>query len=469
MSLAEPILNVSFYRFVTLRDLERKKESIKSRAKEAGIKGSILLSEEGINGFLAAEESILRVYLDWLFSEYGEFNGMAPKESFSSKIPFARMIVKIKDEIIAMGRPTIRPEEKTGKVIDARTLKNWFDEKKEFVMLDTRNDYEISEGTFKNAVHYDIETFKEFPAALEKNAGNLADKTVVMFCTGGIRCEKATALAMDLGIQDVYQLDGGILKYFEEVGSAHYRGDCFVFDGRENVNAGLESRSDHSLRLKSEGLRLVHGDDVESNQVVYALRAKGLRFESVQIDSSHLPPEIAKANPHGKLPILENRDLVLYQPGIILDYLDENFPEKKSLTPLSPERRSRMRIWMDWVEHFFGMNVKKWCTERDALGKAEYRELEIRLEKDLYRMKTPLQRSRKFFVIDEPTQADIAAFSVLEKLRLTGFPSDFPERFDLVWAWYDRMAAISKAKSTSGFASPESGIRNSNLSAQNRA
>src|SRR5687768_16154885 len=127
-----PILNVSFYRFVTLTDLEAKRDEIKSGARAAGIKGSILLSEEGINGFLAAEEKTLRPYLAWLFSVFPEFKNMEPKESFSADVPFARMIVKVKKEIIAMGRPEIRPSEKTGKRIDPKTLKNWYDEKKDF-------------------------------------------------------------------------------------------------------------------------------------------------------------------------------------------------------------------------------------------------------------------------------------------------------------------------------------------------
>lgn len=438
-----PILNVSFYRFVLLENLESLRDRLKERAIAEGLHGSILLSHEGINGFLAAAESKLRPYLAWLFSEFPEFREISPKESFSADVPFARMLVKIKHEIITMGRPDIRPSEKSGKRIQPLTLKRWYDEKKDFVILDTRNDYEISQGTFKGAVHYDIATFKEFPEKLIADAESLKNKTVVMFCTGGIRCEKATALAMDLGIEEVFQLEGGILKYFEEAGGAHYRGDCFVFDQRANVDAELASLPDRTLKEKMEGLKFTYSPECPySLRVLFAMQAKGLTFAESIVDLKNLPAEIKKLNPHEEVPILQNRSLTLYQANIILAYLDENFPETVSFTPESPERRARMRLWLDWIDQMLAPDVHAWRVKRDSLDEKERFLLESRLEKALYRLKTPLQRNRHFLVMDVPTQADFAALGMLKLLRKTGFPKDFPERFTLVWEWADRMSRL---------------------------
>lgn len=447
-AVAASILNVSFYRFVNLPSPEVLRDRLKERALQAGLKGSILLSHEGINGFLAGPEPVLRPYLHWLFSEHPEFHGIEPKESLSTRVPFSRMLVKVKKEIITMGRPDIRPSEMTGRRIYPKQLKDWYDTKKEFVIVDTRNDYEVSQGTFKNAVHYDIETFKQFPEKLEKEAADLRDKTVVMFCTGGIRCEKATALAENLGIKEVFQLEGGILKYFEEVGGAHYRGDCFVFDHRTNVDSGLEGVRDRGLKKKIAGMKLYfHPDSPLSMRVVLALEAKGLPFEAVLVQPGTLPEEVRALNPHGEVPILQSQGLTLYQPNIILSYLDENFPETQSLTPVSVDRRARMRLWLDWVDSIFAVDIKKWMNERDTLGEEARHALEVKLEKDLYRLKTPLQHSRKFLVVDGLTQADLAAYGMLQTLRTTGFPKDHPERFALIWRWVENVEQAVKSKS----------------------
>ncbi|RYZ71155.1 MAG: sulfurtransferase, partial [Proteobacteria bacterium] len=222
----QAILNIAFYRFVELKNLNDLKAELKDRGNELEIRGSILLSPEGINGFLAGEVEQVRQFFAEL-SARPEFPNLECKESFSSHVPFKRMIVKLKKEIITMGMPDIHPALDTGSRLEAKELKKWLDEQRDLVLIDTRNTYEIEQGTFNTAVHYDIETFKEFPAELEKRKEELKDKTVVMFCTGGIRCEKSTALAKQMGIEKVFQLEGGILKYFEEVGNAHYKGDCF--------------------------------------------------------------------------------------------------------------------------------------------------------------------------------------------------------------------------------------------------
>lgn len=443
------ILNVSFYRFTTIQNPRSRKDAMKSRAVGMGIRGSILLSEEGINGFLAGPEAVLREYLAWMTTEYAEFRGLEPKESFSTKVPFRRMLVKVKNEIITMGRPEIRPSEKTGKNLKPAELKRWYDEKKNFVIVDTRNDYEIEQGTFKGAIDYGIETFREFPEKLEARAKELQDKTVVMFCTGGIRCEKATALAMDLGIKDVYQLEGGILKYFEEVGHAHYRGDCFVFDHRTNVDASLEPLKERTLKEKAVGLRLHASPECPfCIRVLMALQVKNLPVEIVDFNLADPTPEqsreVSALNPHGEVPVLQHGDLTLYGSETILAYLDENYPETFPLFPVPAERRARARIWIDWADRIFGADVKTWLFERETLSTESRRALEVRLEKHLYRLKTPLQRSREFLVIDTLTRADLAAYSMLKILRATGFPGDYPERFELVWNWFDRVEAAGR-------------------------
>jgi UPF0176 protein len=158
------------------------------------------------------------------------------------------MRVRLKKEIITMKHPLIRPEAGRAPSVAAATLKTWLDhgcddEGRPVVMLDTRNDYEVAAGTFDNAVDYDIGIFSEFPPRLAERLGDYAGKTVVSFCTGGIRCEKAAIHMKEIGVERVYQLEGGILKYFEEVGGAHYHGDCFVFDEREALSADLQPAS----------------------------------------------------------------------------------------------------------------------------------------------------------------------------------------------------------------------------------
>ncbi|MBS1963962.1 MAG: hypothetical protein JST04_17250 [Bdellovibrionales bacterium] len=427
-----PILNVSFYRFTRLDDLARLRERVKARAAEAGLKGTILLAEEGINGFLAGSPERLRSYLSWLFAEVPGLAGLEPKESFSADIPFTRLLVKLKREIITMGRPEVNPATKTGRNLPARELKRWYDEKKDFVIVDTRNVYEIAQGAFAGAIHYDIETFREFPEKLADEAAKLRDKTVVMYCTGGIRCEKATALAMDLGIRDVFQLEGGILKYFEETGGAHYEGDCFVFDHRTAVDPSLESKSERAFREKTADLVATFPpNDPMSARVEIALQTKGIPYARESAADFGLR--------HGGRAIGSIAEA--------LEYLDEAFPETPSLSPDRPERIARMAEWTAWVDRELAPAAKEWIElrgklspeERSAPSVGESLALEIRLEKLLYRLKTPLQRSRRFLVLDAPTRADLAAYAWVRALRAADFPRDYPERFALVWDW---MAAV---------------------------
>jgi UPF0176 protein len=238
-------LNVSFYRFLDISDQERPiwRTTLKQRALQHGLKGTILLAPEGINGFLSGVPTQLRAFLDEVRANYTGMQGLDAKESFSSEQPFRRMLVRLKKEIITMGVPVIRPKEHTGPRVEPETLKQWLDAGQEVVLVDTRNDYEYELGTFAGAELLDLKTFRQFPERLKEKTTEWKDKKVVMFCTGGIRCEKATALAEDYGFKDVWQLEGGILRYFERVGGAYWNGECFVFDHRVALDPGLNETS----------------------------------------------------------------------------------------------------------------------------------------------------------------------------------------------------------------------------------
>ncbi|MSU65245.1 MAG: sulfurtransferase [Opitutus sp.] len=165
---------------------------------------------------------------------------LAPKESASAERPFNRMLVKIKKEIIAFGVAGIDPARHPTPKLSAHTLKQWLDEGRPVTLLDTRNDYEVRMGTFRGALRAGIDHFRDFPAAVGRLPAALKTQPIVMFCTGGIRCEKAGPFMKREGFQNVHQLAGGILKYFEECGSAHYEGECFVFDRRVGVDPALQ-------------------------------------------------------------------------------------------------------------------------------------------------------------------------------------------------------------------------------------
>lgn len=234
-----PITNISTYRFVPLSGLKDLRAELIAGCKEWALKGTILLSTEGINLFVAgAAESIERL-LGKLRSVPG-LEGLEPKVSLSETQPFNRMLVRIKKEIISFGVEAVRPADYTSPKIAPLELKRWLDEGRAVTLLDTRNDYEVKIGTFRNAVIPEIHTFREFPDAVRKLPDEMKEQPVVMFCTGGIRCEKAGPFMEMEGFRNIYQLDGGILKYFEECGGAHYDGECFVFDQRVGLDPALK-------------------------------------------------------------------------------------------------------------------------------------------------------------------------------------------------------------------------------------
>jgi UPF0176 protein len=247
MPAVTSILNISAYLFTALNDTARLRESIRSQAGAAALKGTVLLAEEGINLFLAGQADALRDFVAWLKRDT-RFAGLEPKESWSREVPFGKLLVKVKREIIRMNHPSIQPDfsSDTGRApaVDAATLKRWLDqghddEARPVVTLDTRNAFEVDHGAFDDAIDWRIAKFSDFPAALAAHRQALVGKTVVSYCTGGIRCEKAAMLMREAGLDHVLQLDGGILKYFEETSGRHFDGSCFVFDAREAVDASL--------------------------------------------------------------------------------------------------------------------------------------------------------------------------------------------------------------------------------------
>jgi UPF0176 protein len=236
--MTEAILNLSCYKFTRLDDLEARREVLREACARHGLKGTILLAPEGINFFLAGARAPLAAVLEVLRAMPG-LADLAPKESPSSDRPFKRMLVKVKKEIIAFGVEGVDPARAPSPKLKAAELKRWLDEGRPVVLLDTRNVYEVRMGTFRGSLATPIWNFRDFPRAVADLPADLKDRPVVMFCTGGIRCEKAGPYMESLGYKDIHQLDGGILKYFEEVGGAHYEGECFVFDERVGVDAAL--------------------------------------------------------------------------------------------------------------------------------------------------------------------------------------------------------------------------------------
>ena len=241
------IVNISAYRFVSLDDLPALRERVLARCHVLELKGTVLLAPEGINLFLAGPRYAIDAFMAWL-GEDSRFAGIQPKESPSEKAPFQRMRVRLKKEIITLRQPTIRPEGGRAPAIDPATLKRWLDqghddEGREVVLLDTRNAYETDMGKFPQAIDYRLSSFTELPAKLAADRERYADKTIVSYCTGGIRCEKSVLHMQDSSFKNVYQLEGGILKYFEDTGGAHWQGGCFVFDERGAVDVQLDPAS----------------------------------------------------------------------------------------------------------------------------------------------------------------------------------------------------------------------------------
>ena len=255
------ILNIAAYKFVALDLLPALKADIAQALATRHILGTVLLAEEGINLFLAADSTAIHDFLAWLRLDV-RFQDLDIKQSWSAVQPFGKLVVKVKPEIIRMNHPAIQPATRRAPSVSAATLKRWLDQGQDddgrpVAMLDTRNTYEVDAGTFRQAIDWRLEKFTEFPQAVLDHRDELAGKTIVSFCTGGIRCEKAAIYLREAGIEQVYQLEGGILRYFEACGSAHYDGECFVFDARRAVDAALKPRVDVGVSSDSHAPQAV--------------------------------------------------------------------------------------------------------------------------------------------------------------------------------------------------------------------
>lgn len=233
------MVNIAAYRFASLGQLPAMRADLLAFCRARGLRGTILLSGEGINLFVAGGAAQVEELLIRLRSIPG-LEQLEAKYSRTIHQPFRRMLVRIKKEIIAFGVPGIDPARRTSPKLAPKQLKAWLDEGRPLTLLDTRNDYEVKLGTFENALPAGVDHFRDFPAAVARLPAELKEQTIVMFCTGGIRCEKAGPYMESQGFRNVLQLEGGILKYFEECGGAHYRGECFVFDQRVGVDPALQ-------------------------------------------------------------------------------------------------------------------------------------------------------------------------------------------------------------------------------------
>jgi len=223
--------NLSGYKFVSLSHLTEIKALLLNLCKKNHIKGTILVAPEGINVNISGAADHVKALLD-SFAEISWLEGLSLKKTFSDYVPFNRMLVRLKKEIIAFDQKGIDPKSNPAPYIEPEELKKWYDQNKDFIILDTRNDYEVKIGTFKNALNPDLKTFKKFTETLQSLPPEARELPVVTFCTGGVRCEKAAPFLKKEGFKKVYQLDGGIINYFQKVGKEHYEGDCFVFDKR---------------------------------------------------------------------------------------------------------------------------------------------------------------------------------------------------------------------------------------------
>jgi UPF0176 protein len=235
----QPFTVAALYRFCRLDRFESLRAPLAAFCCGRGIKGTLLLAREGINGTVAGRDQDIAALMGWL-EAVPELAGVDVKYSMAAAMPFHRMKVKLKREIVTMGVDWVDPLENAGTYVEPSDW-NALIADPDTVVIDTRNDYEVRIGTFAGAIDPDTRTFSEFPAWVASHRAELEGRKVAMFCTGGIRCEKATAYVRSLGIEDVYHLKGGILKYLEEVPAKEslWQGECFVFDERVSLSHGL--------------------------------------------------------------------------------------------------------------------------------------------------------------------------------------------------------------------------------------
>ncbi|WP_027229513.1 rhodanese-related sulfurtransferase [Phyllobacterium sp. UNC302MFCol5.2] len=299
-----PFKVAALYRFARLDHYQSLQEPLAKLCCGLGIKGTLLLAAEGVNGTVAGSAAAIQQLVDFLNAEPA-IAGMELKYSYASEMPFKRMKVRLKKEIVTMGVADIDPLQSVGTYVEPE---NWnaLIAAPDTILIDTRNDYETAIGTFAGAVDPQTKTFREFPQWVEDHRDELEGKKIAMFCTGGIRCEKATAFVKGLGFEDVYHLKGGILKYLEDVPAeeSRWNGECFVFDERVSVGHGLvegEAELCHACRnpiapedklsqLFEEGVSCPHcyHERTDADRARFAERQKQVRLARARGAKEHI-------------------------------------------------------------------------------------------------------------------------------------------------------------------------------------
>ena len=289
--MSPAFLTAAFYRFAVLDDIEQLRPQLLAQCQAQQVKGNVLLAPEGINGTIAGPEAGVRAVLAWLRAD-PRLAPLVHKEAWATEDPFYRMKVSLKREIVTLGVPDVHAATQAGTYVSPQDWNQLIDDP-DVAVVDVRNDYEVAIGTFQGAIDPLTRSFSEFPQWVERNEALLRGKSkVAMFCTGGIRCEKSTAYLRQLGFENVYHLEGGILKYLETVDAkdSRWQGDCFVFDERVSVGHGLQpgdhqlcrscrrplDATDRASPLFVEGVSCAHchGSTTEAQKSAYAERQR---------------------------------------------------------------------------------------------------------------------------------------------------------------------------------------------------
>ena len=289
--MSHAFLTAAFYRFVVLDDTEQLRPQLLAQCQAQQVKGNVLLAHEGINGTIAGPEAGVRAVLAWLRAD-PRLAALVHKEAWATEDPFYRMKVSLKREIVTLGVPDVHAATEAGTYVSPQDWNQLIDDP-DVAVVDVRNDYEVAIGSFQGAIDPHTRSFSEFPQWVERNEALLRGKSkVAMFCTGGIRCEKSTAYLRQLGFDEVYHLEGGILKYLETVDAkdSRWQGDCFVFDERVSVGHGLQpgdhqlcrscrrplDAADRASPLFVEGVSCAHchGSTTEAQKSAYAERQR---------------------------------------------------------------------------------------------------------------------------------------------------------------------------------------------------
>ena len=232
------ISNITGYKFIPITDRKSLQGKIQKHSNKLGLKGTVLISEKGLNFSIAGEHKAIQDFVKFLRSDK-RFSEIDIKTTYNDYQPFRKMLVRIKKEIISMGIDEIDPFTFTGEKITPKELQDKLNNNEDIVLLDTRNEYEVRLGTFEDAVDLNLDSFRDFPNKIMSFDQKMKNKEIVMFCTGGVRCEKASALMLKNGFKNVKQIDGGVIKYFEDTGGSYWNGDCFVFDDRVALDKNL--------------------------------------------------------------------------------------------------------------------------------------------------------------------------------------------------------------------------------------